>query len=541
MNRYEIALTNNAQICDVVFILGCYMPNIRLVCQNLNVMMKQNTILHDVSFQLKQNHTLAIIGKSGSGKTRLGYAIMGLLSPSFQIHGQILLYMHEQKQNILDYNEKEYQYFRQNHIAMIFQEAMLALNPLKTVEQSFQDIVHFYHLSLAQKQEKILQYLYDVELISVHEQHKSHQVILKSYPHQLSGGQKQRLLIALALAQQPKILIADEPTTALDPDLAQDILFLLKRVQKKYAMSLILISHDLHLVRDFADDVLVLKQGKVIEYANVKQIFTQPQHEYTRYLLNLDLGKVLEQNLQSEHVLLKVSQFAVQYPIPKKWFWQKTKNRTVFTQVDFQVKVGESIGIIGASGVGKSSLALAILGLIPSTGQVEFYPDIHHKVLFHHLTQKELRPYRKWIQMVFQDSASSLNPRFCVEQLILEPLLFHNRPKPNPLEQQRILNELFAQVGLTEQIKKLYPHQLSGGQKQRVALARAMILNPKILILDEPTASLDLHHQVEILNCLRQLQKTQKMSFILISHDLKLVNAFCQKRYHLSSQGLQPA
>lgn len=508
-----------------------------LKCQNLSIMIDQQYLLQNISFQLLVNQTLAIIGESGSGKTRLCYAMMGLLTKLFQINGQILFKTEQGYKNICEYNPVQYQQFRKNQIAMIFQESMIALNPLKTVKQNFQDIFYLNQYSKKEYQAQMMQYLSDVALITPSTTPVQQQTILASYPHQLSGGQKQRLLIALALAQKAKILIADEPTTALDSDLAEEILQLLKRIQQQYQMSLILVSHDLHLVCDFADQVLVLKQGEMIEYDSANNIFTQAKHDYTRYLLSLHLGHAIQTVNQNNPIVLNVENLTVDYKSAKSFFWQKSHRQNIFQNIDFQLRQGDSIGIIGQSGIGKSSLALAILGLIPSTGLVELILD-QQRIVFNKTQNKILAPYRRDIQMVFQDTSSSLNPSFTVEQLILEPILFHVRPKPNQLEQQKRLNKILMRVGLNEQFKTKYPHQLSGGQKQRVALARAMILKPKIMILDEPTASLDLHHQVEILNCLRELQQTEQTSFILISHDLNVVRAFCQKIYRLTSTGL---
>lgn len=508
-----------------------------LACQNLSVRLNQQYLLQNISFQLNSNQTLAIIGESGAGKTHLCYAIMGLLTKSFQIDGKVLFKTQQGYENICEYHEIDYQQFRKNQIAMIFQESMTSLNPLKTVQQSFQDILHLNQCSKKYFKSQVIQYLYNVGLITHAENTAQQQALLVSYPHQLSGGQKQRLLIALALAQKAKILIADEPTTALDADLAQEILRLLKRIQCQYQMSLILISHDLHLVRDFADSVLLLRSGKMIEYSPVEQIFTQPQHDYTKYLLTLNLGYAVKPVLQDRHILLNVENLTVSYPLAKSFFWQKSYYVNLFQNINVQLRQGESIGIIGQSGIGKSSFALAILGLIPSTGLVELVLD-QQRIAFNQNKNTILAPYRRYIQMLFQDTSSSLNPSFTVEQLILEPILFHIQPKPNQFEQQKRLSEILSCVGLDENMKSKYPHQLSGGQKQRVALARAMILKPKIMILDEPTASLDIYHQVAILNCLRELQKTAQTSFILISHDLKVVGAFCQKIYRLSSTGL---
>ena len=343
--------------------------------------------------------------------------------------------------------------------------------------------------------------------------------ILKCYPHELSGGQRQRVMLAMALALEPEILIADEPTTALDVVLQTQILALLKRLQQQRNMAIILISHDLNLVKQYADHVVVLNQGQVEEQGNTTDIFTHPKTAYTQNLLNHDFGQAL--SLTPSETLLELKNVTVKYPIKRGLLNQIKAYKVAADSINFNLSKGEALGIVGESGSGKSSLALAIARLISSEGEICL--QSHN---LNQLNQKQLRPLRRDFQIVFQDPFSSLDPRMSVEQIIAEGLHLQNITKQRSDEE---IDDVLTKVELFLEDKNKYPHQLSGGQRQRVALARALVLKPKLIILDEPTSALDRVTQRSIIALLRRLQQQEQISYLFISHDLQVIKALCQK------------
>jgi microcin C transport system ATP-binding protein len=465
-------------------------------------------LVQALSFELHEGETLAIVGESGSGKSISSLALLGLLPKTLQVSGQALI----SGQNLLEMTQAQLRRIRGEKIAMIFQEPMTALNPLHRVEKIIGESLLLRGWSKAKTRERVIQLLNDVGIPEPEEK-------LQRYPHELSGGQRQRVMIAMALALDPDILIADEPTTALDVTLQAQILNLLKSLQQSRKMALILISHDLNLVRKYADQVIVMHQGQAVEQGNAAQIFNAPAQAYTQDLLNHDFGEALTLNTQP--AVLELVNVGVKFPI-KQGLLNQVKDYVVAVEpLSMALQQGQSIGIVGESGSGKSSLALAVSRLIDCDGQILLLgQDLNQ------LNEKQLRPLRSNFQIVFQDPFSSLNPRLNVEQTLSEGLALKNISK-NEIQQR--IDEALQKVELPVSFKQRYPHELSGGQRQRIALARALVLQPKVLILDEPTSALDRTTQRAIVRLLRRLQQEYGMSYLFISHDLKVVKALCQK------------
>lgn len=481
---------------------------IALEVKQLQIRHEQATLLENLSFQLHQGQTLALVGESGSGKTITCLGLLGLLPQSLNRSGSAIY----ADVDLLTCPTQQLQRIRGRKIALIFQDPMTALNPLHQVEKIVGEVLILQGLSKQQVRQKVLQLLLDVGI-------NSPEHMLKRYPHQLSGGQRQRVMIAAALALDPEILIADEPTTALDVTLQIQILDVLKTLQQQRKMSLILISHDLNLVRQYADEMIVMNQGCVEQQGTTAQVFQYPATPYTRELMNHDFGQALAPVLSTP--VLQLDQLLVQYPIKQGWLNRVTGQHTAVAIDHLQLQQGECLGIVGESGSGKSSMALAIARLIQSQGKIWFQQQNLNT-----LNQKQLRPLRANFQMVFQDPFSSLNPRLTVEQIIAEGLAVRQQQER---EVATKVSQALADVELDDSFKLRYPHELSGGQRQRVALARALVLQPQLMILDEPTSSLDRSTQRAIVQLLRRLQQQYQLSYLLISHDLHVVRAIAQK------------
>lgn len=486
--------------------------NALLRVEHLSIRSHQQVLVQDLSFDLQPGKTLAIVGESGSGKSISSLALLGLLPDSLQVTGQARL----NDTSLLQLNEMEWRQIRGKKIAMIFQEPMTALNPLHKVEKQIGEMLRLNGLSKAQVRSTVIDLLNQVGIPQPEQK-------LGRYPHELSGGQRQRVMIAMALAQNPDILIADEPTTALDVTLQAQVLNLLKSLQLSRNMAMILISHDLNLVRRYSDDVIVMQLGQVKEQGNTAQIFANPQDDYTRHLLDQDFGQALMPNANppSEKPMLHLEQITVRFPIKTGLLNKVTDHVVAVEPLDLNVMRGESVGIVGESGSGKTSLALALARLIKSDGKI-----VLNQNRLDHLNENQLRPLRPQFQMVFQDPFGSLNPRLTTEQIIGEGA---TRLIPNKTERRKAVEEVLQKVELPANFADRYPHQLSGGQRQRVALARALIMKPKLMILDEPTSALDRTTQRALVNLLRKLQQDEQISYVFISHDLAVVRALCQR------------
>ena len=475
--------------------------------QKLHIQHEQTTLLDNLSFQLHRGKTLALVGESGSGKTISCLALLGLLPSSLLRSGRV----NYADIDLLKLSAPQLQSIRGHKIALIFQDPMAALNPLHRVEKIVGEALILQGLSQQFVRQRVIHLLNDVGLTQT-------EALLKRYPHQLSGGQRQRV-IAAALALDPEILIADEPTTALDVTLQIQILDLIKTLQQQRKMSLILISHDLNLVRQYADDVIVMNQGHVEQQGATEQVFQHPATDYTRELMNHNFGEALAPALTP--TLLQLEQLLVQYPIKQGWLNRVTGQQIAVEIPHLTLMQGECIGIVGESGSGKSSLALAIVRLVQSQGQILFQQQNLNA-----LNQKQLRSLRANFQIVFQDPFSSLNSRLTVQQIIAEGLTLGHQHE-NHIEAK--VSQALLDVELDDSLKHRYPHELSGGQRQRVALARALVLKPQLMILDEPTSSLDRTTQRAIVQLLRRLQQQYQLSYLLISHDLHVVRAISQK------------
>lgn len=472
----------------------------------------QNQVVDAISFDVNEQETVALVGESGSGKSVTALSILRLLSKERVIYpsGDIIF----EDKSLLHASEKELRKIRGNEISMIFQEPMVSLNPLHTVEKQLYEVLSLHRgMRRNVARGEILQYLDRVGI-------KDPKSKLASYPHQLSGGERQRVMIAMAILTHPKLLIADEPTTALDVSVQGQIIELLKELKKELNMSMLFISHNLGIVKKLADKVAVMQDGLIVEFNNKQRIFLRPQHEYTQTLLNSQPSGEPVPLPDTPGILLNVNHLDVEVVTQKRLF--SSKKKKIVDNIGFAVHQGETVGIVGESGSGKSTTALAILRLIKSKGDILF--DSHP---IQNLSGKKLLPFRSRIQVVFQDPFSSLNPRFNVEQIISEGLMTHK--KLTKTEREQAVIDIMLEVGLDPEMRFRYPNEFSGGQRQRIAIARALILQPELLILDEPTSSLDHTIQKQIINLLKSLQEKHHLSYLFISHDLALVYSICHQ------------
>lgn len=464
-----------------------------------------------VSFDIIKGQTTALIGESGSGKSITALSLLQLLPYPMASHpsGKITI----NDENIIGANEKKLRSIRGNKISMIFQEPMTSLNPLHTIERQIAEplLVH-KGVSKTKARERVLELLDLVGLSKL-------KTRLGAYPHELSGGQRQRVMIAMALANEPDVLIADEPTTALDVTIQAQILDLLKDLQDKLGMAILLITHDFSVVKKMAHHVCVMNKGCIVEQGNVKDVFQSPQHEYTKMLLNSEpSGKPVPYEADAKSILVG-DHIKVHFTQSKTFFGKTTSVVKAVDDVSLNLRSGETLGVVGESGSGKTTLALALLRLIESEGKIIFEDRQISGV-----KGKDLRKLRSDFQVVFQDPFGSLSPRMTVEQIVAEGLVIHETNLSKAEREKRVI-DILKEVGLDPETRHRYPHEFSGGQRQRISIARAMILNPKVVLLDEPTSALDMSVQAQIVDLLRDLQKKHDLSYLFISHDLKVVRA----------------
>lgn len=468
-----------------------------------------------VSFDIAKGETVALVGESGSGKSVTALSVMKLLPYPAAHHpsGSILFKGRE----MLTMPEREIRQVRGNDITIVFQEPMTSLNPLHTIEQQIAEILMLHQgLSGAAVRQRI------VELLS-HVGIPDPEGRLASYPHQLSGGQRQRVMIAMALANEPDLLIADEPTTALDVTVQAQILKLLKDTQARHGMSMLFITHDLGIVRKLADTVCVMQQGKIVEQGEVERVFTQPTHPYTRALLAAEPRPDPAPPKPDAPVVVSTDNLKVWFPIKRGVLRKVVGHIKAVDGVSIEVRKGETLGVVGESGSGKTTLGLAILRLISSNGPVVFMGKTVQGLKF-----KEMRPFRRDMQIVFQDPYGSLSPRMSVSDIIEEGLWVHHPHLPVDERERRVVAAL-TDVGLDPETRFRYPHEFSGGQRQRIALARALVLEPTFIVLDEPTSALDMLIQSQMVDLLRDLQKKRDLTYLFISHDLRVVAALASR------------
>ncbi|KHJ55885.1 microcin ABC transporter ATP-binding protein [Aureimonas altamirensis] len=479
--------------------------------RNLSVAFGRTLAVDDVSFSIAPGETLALVGESGSGKSVSALSVLKLLPyPSASHPGGVVLY---DGQDLLRADDKVLRGIRGNRISMIFQEPMSSLNPLHTIEKQVSEIMKVHRgLTDRQARERTLELLHQVGI-------RDPEKRLNAYPHQLSGGQRQRVMIAMALANEPDLLIADEPTTALDVTVQAQILELLKRLQAERGMAMLFITHDLGIVRRIADRVCVMFKGKLVEEGRTEEIFAHPRHSYTKHLLAAEpKGRPPAAN-ENASLVMEGRDVRVWFPVRTGLMRRVSDHVKAVDGVDVAVRAGQTVGIVGESGSGKTTLGLALTRMIASKGEILFEGERIDQRSF-----AEMRPLRKRIQIVFQDPYGSLSPRMPVAEIVAEGLSIHASELSAEAREARVVSAL-REVGLDPETRFRYPHEFSGGQRQRIAIARAMVLNPRFVMLDEPTSALDMSVQAQVVDLLRDLQKKHDLAYLFISHDLKVVRA----------------
>ncbi|PRP67896.1 ABC transporter ATP-binding protein [Nonlabens agnitus] len=522
--------------------------NLQVDVKGLNLSFKNGNqftqVLHDVDIQLHKDEILAIVGESGSGKSITSKILMGLLDTrQIQVHAKKSIVL---EKDVLKMDAGEWARFRGSEISMIFQEPMSSLNPTITCGQQVAEILKIHtQLNAKERHQTVLELFEKVKL-------PSPEVTYQKYPHEISGGQMQRVMIAMAVACKPKILIADEPTTALDVTVQREIILLLKSLQREYGMSIVFISHDLSLVRSIADRIMVMYQGRLVETKDAQDLFQNPQELYTKALIAarpetdrrlkrlptirdfmekrlVEQVESTSQRKERHHEMyrgvpiLKVDSVVKDYALKKKLFQPRQYFRAV-DHVSFELYKGESLGLVGESGCGKSTLGNMILGLLPVTsGQIVFENQDLSQI-----SSNALRKLRKKIQIIFQDPFASLNPRLKIGDAIMEPMKWHGIGSSDKDRRHRV-EQLLERVGLDSGYFERYPHEFSGGQRQRIGIARAVALEPELIVCDESVSALDISVQAQVLNLLNEFKEDLGFSYIFISHDLGVVKYFCDR------------
>jgi microcin C transport system ATP-binding protein len=484
-----------------------------LSIRDLTIRFGANEATQRIGFDIAPGETLALVGESGSGKSVTALSVLRLLPPSAQISGQILF----KDQDLAKAPDGELRAVRGNDISMIFQEPMSSLNPVHTIEKQIGEVLAVHRGLRANAARKRTLELLDAVGIP------DPQSRLGAYPHQLSGGQRQRVMIAMALANEPDLLIADEPTTALDVTVQAQILTLLKDLQQRLGMAMLFITHDLGIVRRIADRVCVMTNGEIVETGAVDTVFANPQHAYTRHLLAAEpRGNPPVADLAAP-TIVDIADLKVWFPIKRGVFRRTVGHIKAVDGVDLSIRRGETLGVVGESGSGKSTLGYAVLRLLPSVGRIVVLGnEVQSR------SWKAMRPLRADMQIVFQDPYGSLSPRLSVDRIIGEGLAVH-APQIDARERDARVVKALEEVGLAPETRFRYPHEFSGGQRQRIAIARAMVLEPKFVVLDEPTSALDVSIQAQVVDLLRDIQQRRGLTYLFISHDLKVVRALANQ------------
>lgn len=510
-------------------------PDIIISVEKLRISFGNQTVVQNISFDLGRKKILALVGESGSGKSVTALAMLGLLPAQATVSGAIHFKPATEIIDLTQLKEKQWQEYRAAAIAMIFQEPMTALNPVMRVGKQLQETI-LQHKKISRTEAKKLatDWLGKVQIPDPEESYNK-------YPHQLSGGQKQRVMIAMAMCLNPDVLIADEPTTALDVTVQAEIIDLMKSLQQQYNTSIIFITHDLGLAASMADDMLVMYQGNIVEHGSTSAIFLHPRHDYTRALLacrpdrnnkgkqlitvqemlehKAGKGSLIEKQIPGD-ILLEVAHLKVYYEINAGLFSKRKKQFKAVDDIGFTIREGEAVGLVGESGCGKSTIGRSVMGLTDFQGTVLYKGRTIGK-------QLSLTEFRKEVQLIFQDPYASLNPRLAIGTILAEVLRKHK-----VVQEKEIMTEvkrLLSVVGLTADAIRKYPHEFSGGQRQRIGIARALALRPKLLICDESVSALDVSVQAQILNLLNGLRSSMGLAFLFISHDLNVVHYFCDR------------
>ena len=472
--------------------------------------------VNDISFDIMKGETLAIVGESGSGKSVTARTIMKMLPKNSTVGPKTNIFFKGVETG--KFTDEQMRQIRGDSITMIFQEPLTSLNPLHKIGSQIIEVLREHsNISKIQAQKRALELLNEVQIPQPEER-------LNQYPHQLSGGQRQRIMIAIAIANKPDLLIADEPTTALDVTIQSQILKLLKNLQKKYGMAIMLITHDLTVVRKTSDRICVMRYGKIVERGITEEVFSNPKHEYTKHLINSEpSGEPDPFDEENKNYIIEGQKCTVKFVLKKGNFFNQKKSELIaVNNVDIKARYGETIGIVGESGSGKSTLGMSLIKLQEINSGKIFFKD---QEIQNYNTQK-MKELREHMQIVFQDPFSSLNPRHTVKQIIGEGLEI-NRKDLSSEEKDNLIIKTLQEVNLDESVLHRFPHEFSGGQRQRIAIARAIILNPEFILLDEPTSALDLSIQAQIIDLLRSLRRNHNLSYIFISHNLKVIRSLC--------------
>ncbi len=473
----------------------------------------EEEILKDISFNIKESEVVSLIGESGSGKSLTALSVIRLLERSCKIKKGKIYFLNK---DILSIEEKEMRDIRKNDISMIFQEPMRSLNPVMNIYDQLKEA--YIDMKSVNIKQEIIRNLISVGI-------KDAERVINLYPHQLSGGMKQRVMIAMAIACKPKLLIADEPTTSLDVTIQKQVLDLLLELSDKLNMAILFITHDLAVASQISDKIVVMQNGRVIENSSAKKFFSNPENSYSKTLLSSSIYLRKTVNIENEHDnnVLSIKNLKVYFPENNNLFGRNKSYVKAVDDISILIKSGSTHAIVGESGSGKTTIAKAIMGLVkPTSGKIE----ILNKDIFS-MSSFDRRYYRKYYQMIFQDPFSSLNPRMRVGAIIKEGLCFL-KPEINNFDIDSILKDVLDKVGLKHDSLNKYPHQFSGGQRQRIAIARVLVLEPKLLICDEPTSSLDVTVQKQVLDLLIDIQNKTKISYLFISHDIKLISSISE-------------